>query len=70
MVISNGEIQMPGRLRNCCNLCGSININRVRSLRAYRCYACNHLYSAPSTRFVETYEPIPKFLMISKEKKN
>jgi ribosomal protein L37AE/L43A len=54
---------MHGRLRNCCSLCGSLSISRVKSLHIYRCYSCNQSFVTPSTRFVESY--IGHSLMLS-----
>lgn len=63
------EKQMKGRIRKCCNVCGSLSISRVKKLHIYRCSSCNQSFVTPSTKLVASYEPIPKYLTISKEKK-
>ena len=46
---------MMERLRTCCSLCGSPNITRVRSLRIYRCRACNQSFITPSMKLIKSY---------------
>jgi ribosomal protein L37AE/L43A len=50
------EKQGNGRLRTCCQYCGSLHIYKVKSLRIYRCYSCKQSFVVPSTRFVESYK--------------
>jgi ribosomal protein L37AE/L43A len=64
-----GEKQITERLRTCCSYCGSPNIRKVKSLRIYRCNACNQSFVTPSLKLVESYKLFPKYLIITQEKK-
>lgn len=46
---------MTERLRNCCSLCGSLNIRRVKSLRIFRCNVCNQSFVTPAMKMDKTY---------------
>ena len=50
------EKQIDGRLRSCCQYCGSLIIYKVKSLRTYHCYSCKQSFVVPSSRFVESYK--------------
>jgi ribosomal protein L37AE/L43A len=47
------EKQVNGRLRACCQYCGSLRIYKVKSHHIYRCYSCHQTFAVPSTRIVE-----------------
>ena len=59
------EIEKYGRLRNCCCFCGSPDIQKVKSLRIYRCKLCNQSFVTPSVILVESHKPFPKYLVAS-----
>jgi ribosomal protein L37AE/L43A len=60
-----GEKQNYGRLRNCCRFCGSPDIQKVKSLRIYRCRFCNQSFVTPSVVLVESHKLFPKYLIAS-----